>query len=218
VKLKGPDSFELSPALFDAFVQRLHQDLKLRGDHFRPSDWVARALCNVAGAATAESWYFTEWKKETYPSAFATGTKDAQTIDLKVDWLPDEDDESSILAIWVKGEPLSIFDALEKFDQGGGAFHEDAQRLVDFISQEVSKRLGIERRKRGRPMLNLGRRAALAHHHFGLSWGRVSRTLCPMTHKHTQACRENCRKQAAQYWERERKKYALMARRKPSGI
>ena len=83
---------------------------------------------------------------------------------------------------------------------------EAAQRLLSTISKQLSSFVGVGRLQPGRPRTGLGWQAAFLREHYGFSWPKVARKLCPKNHKHDSSCAGNYRKQAEQYWNTLRKK------------
>ena len=99
---------------------------------------------------------------------------------------------------------------VDKRSPKGRLLQKKAQVMWRFVTQEIAARLGIQDPGRGRPRSE--DHAAWLHYHFGLSWRKVAERLCKEDHRHASPCRDKYRKQAALYWERERKQYEAMMR------
>jgi hypothetical protein len=195
---------------------------------FRASDWIALALmiaCPSKGYLDAiflPRFVRDRWRVANFPpqgsvsdSETANGSLaepsaeelNGNGIAIKVELRPDEENVPSV-RISIKGEPLRVFEDLWQINQDSPAKHEvqkRAESVWQFLTETIAAQLMIERPDRGRPR-GEAHFAAFLHDHTGLSWQQIAQQLCQQKHVHGLACRENYRKQAEQYWKRERKR------------
>ncbi len=226
-----PNVFRLEPKTFERFLSLLRSslakshELAQKGDNlydkFRPSDWIAWALMAACSARDSRSVWPTYvgdiWEVLEVPPA-ASGKITA--VDAPGEQLPSESVELRVeleceegicpeLSIDVRGEPLRVLEEFWRTDEDSHDkrnVHNRAQNLWRLLSQAIESRLEIERPDRGRPRGKHGHPATYLHDHFGLSWQQVAQRLCQQKHVHGSSCRDNFRKQAEQYWKRERKR------------
>jgi hypothetical protein len=208
-----------------------------KSKYYETSDWVAQALCDTAtellercdrdnetvwpaGRPVSEAWEPLKplipalWPNEDiYEYAPGQGFKPPRSnrhehlrIGVSVELSPDSNKQDlPELKITVKGKP--IFDlirptqiAVESPEWPSSV--KEAKLMWKSLLHLLLVRLGIERAERGRPRGDLGSRAAWLKDQLGLSWRQISKRLGQP--------QENCRKQAKQFWKRERAKYATM--------
>jgi hypothetical protein len=232
IKEIKPNVFQLEPETFGRFMSALRSILAAKNKQayaeFRPSDWIAFALlgaCSLEDAPVPSELFPNleeDWRVVNLPienavqeatGATAEGS-DHRSVMMTVGFEQEPDFDDFSLVIRIMGEPLSVFEEVWESDQPspkGRLTHKRAERLWHLLSRAIAGRLGLKTAKRGRPMRNAGRSAAFGHDHRRWTWQRVARDLCPEKHMHGPLCRDNYRKQASQYWERERKRYAALA-------
>ena len=229
-----PNVFRLDPKTFETFSSALRSSLANRdelaqkGDHlydkFQPSDWIAWALisaCSVRASQrqvwstyVGDLWEVLQvppavWESKRTTAVDAPGEELPEgSLELRVDLLCEEGIGPE-LSIDVKGEPLRLLVEFWRTDEDS---HDKrnvgnrVQKLWRLLSEAIESRLEIERPDRGRPRSEHGHFATYLHDHFGLSWQQVAQRLCTKKHVHGSSCRDNFRKQAEQYWKRERKR------------
>jgi hypothetical protein len=237
IKEMKPNLFTLEPTLFADFISDLRSLLARReaaarkGDSlyadFRDPDWIPWALlvsCSLDKSFVPVAPYF-EYDRQVVripPDSSSseqvtasTQQPNHQSVAMTMSFGPDpENDDELSLLIEFSGEPLGALKDMREIDKHSPQrrlFQKKAENVWDFLIQAMEARLGIEGPSRGRPMRNAGKTAAFGHHHCGLTWSQVAQQLCPEKHAHGPLCRDNYRKQASQYWERERKRYAALA-------
>jgi hypothetical protein len=225
--------------LFNIHLGLLHRRKADRSEH-EASDRIAQALCDTAddlllersstenetvwpaGRPLSEAWEPLKplvpalWPhEEIYEYVQGQGLKPLTRdrtqhprIGVTLHLARDPDTENlPELKISVKGRP--IFDLIRptQIPVDSPEWHlsvKEAKLLWNSLLHVLLVRLGIERPKRGRPGGNLGYRAAWLKHQVGMTWGQISHRL--------NQPKENCRKQAKQFWKRERDKYTAMAK------
>jgi hypothetical protein len=117
------------------------------------------------------------------------------------------------LALEVVGEPVCLLMRARHSPRDPDERRQDreeAVRLWRSIERWVQAAIRVGELHGGRPATGLGWQAAFLHDHEGLSWAQVARRLCPSQHTHTEACGDNYRKQAEQYWRRIRRQVSRM--------
>jgi hypothetical protein len=233
VRETKPNIFQLEPDSFARFMSTLRSELAAKDKQayaaFRLSDWIAFALlgaCSLEAPVAAELFPNLEedWRVVKLPIEGSNAEQETtgataegsgyRSVMVSVGFEHEPDFGDFSLVIRIMGEPLRVFEKAWSADQNSPErrlTHERAERLWDSLSQAIAGRLGLKTAKRGRPLRNAGQAAAFGRYHCGLSWRQVAQLLCPQKHAHGHACRENYRKQASQYWERERKRYAALA-------